>query len=98
MKKSVFALIAAVLTLTAQSSQALDGHCFAEAQAAAESMHAISHPASSAQAEKVEMVGYAGWKTKRYEVTIEGKQYGVNMFEFESASNPRCEITSVEAQ
>lgn len=97
MKKSMFALVATVMTLSSQNLYALEGYCAAEAKQAAEALHEINQ-GTKASADRVETVSYAGWKTKRYEVSIEGKEYAVNISEYESPSNPQCLITLVAAQ
>lgn len=97
MKKSIFAVVATVMTLSSQNLYALEGHCADQAQKAAEAVHEINNEGTKAAAQSVEVVAYAGYHNKQYQVKIQDKQYAVNVFEFESAGTS-CEVNSVVAQ
>jgi hypothetical protein len=98
MKNSFFAAMVMVVTLSSQSLYAaIDGYCADEAKTAAEAVYAINKGAK-ASADSVEAVAYSGYHMKKYEVSIQNSQYDVNVLEFESASNPQCEISSVQAK
>ena len=98
MKNSIFAAVAMVVTLSSQRLYAaIDGYCADEAKTAAEAVHAINK-GTKASADGVEAVAYSGYHMKKYEVSIQNSQYDVNVLEFESAANPRCEISSIQAK
>ena len=95
MKKSFYAAVVTVLTLSAQNLYAIEGYCADKAAKAAESIHEINS-GSKAEASRSEAVSYAGWHNKKYEVSVADKQYSVNVFEYESAGTS-CEVSQVQA-
>jgi hypothetical protein len=95
MKKSFYAAVVTVLVLSSQNVFAMEGYCTAEAAKAAEAIHEINS-GHKATASRTEAVAYAGYHSKKYEVSIEEKQYTVNVFEYESAGTS-CEISLVQA-
>lgn len=97
MKKSIFALVATVITLSSQNLYAIEGYCSNEAKTAAEAVHAINK-GTKAAADSVEAVSYSGFHMKKYEVSIQNSQYDVNVFEYESETAPQCEISSIQAR
>lgn len=98
MKNSIFAAVVMTVTLSSQSLYAsIDGYCADEAKTAAEAVHAINKGAK-ASAKRVEAVSYSGFHMKKYEVSIQGSQYNVNVFEYESVETPQCEISSIQVR
>ena len=95
MKNAFYAAVVTVLTLSSQNLYALESYCAKEAAKAAEAIHEINS-GNKAEASRAEAVAYAGWHNKKYEVSVEDKQYTVNVFEYESAGTS-CEVSSVQA-